>query len=334
MEGKNMKQFKKWTDIVAIHNIVKYSKSHPEILQNNPIVQYKSKIKLDGTNAAVGVVGSEVFYQSRERLITPTDDNMGFAAWASKLETFWQEVAQNFGRDLLIYGEWSGPGIQKNVAISKIPKKIFTIFAIRPLEDLDELIVEPSDIKSILFSSLQEDLWVLDWDDCTLTVDFSNTSKLDLEPINKRILEIEQCDPFVKQFFNIEGVGEGLVFYPVSHPGLTNFTNLGWKAKGTEHKTVKQASAAQVLPEKAQNITEFVQLVCTQARLEQGVVKTNSGILEFDKKNLGTFIKWVSDDVLKECKDELAASSLEWKQVCGEISKFARNWFLEQEKKI
>ena len=329
-----MSNFKKWSDIKAIHNVIKYAKSYPEILQNNPIVQYKSKIKLDGTNAAIGVVGSQVYYQSRERLISPSDDNMGVANWASKLENFWLEVAQKFGRDLLIFGEWSGPGIQKNVAISKIPKKIFTVFAIRPLEDLDELIVEPEDLKSILLSSLQEDLWVLDWDPCSLTVDFSNTAGLDLQSINQRILEIEQCDPFVKQFFNIEGIGEGLVFYPVSHPGLTNFTNLVWKAKGTEHKTVKQAAAAQVLPEKAQNITDFVQLVCAPARLEQGVMKTNSGILEFDKKNLGSFIKWVSDDVLKECKDELAASNLEWKQVSGEVSKFARNWFLEQEKKI
>lgn len=328
-------KFNKWSDIVAIHNIVKYAKAHPEILQNNHVVEYKSKIKLDGTNAAVVVSNGNVFYQSRERFITPADDNMGFATWASKLENFWLEVAEKFGNDLVIYGEWAGPGIQKNVAVTKLPTKIFAVFAIRSLEeDIDTMIVEPSNIKELLFSSLQEGLWVLDWDPFSFTVDFSNLENLDLEPINQRVLDVEKCDPFVKQFFNIEGIGEGLVFYPVSHPGFTNFTNLAWKAKGTEHKTVKQTAPAQLLPEKAQNITEFVDLVCTVARLEQGVTKTNNGILEFSKKNLGPFIKWVCDDVLKECKDELAASNLEFKQVSGELSKFARNWFLEQEKKI
>ena len=40
--------------------------------------------KIDGTNAAIGINGEEIWAQSRKRLITPEDDNFGFAAWVQK----------------------------------------------------------------------------------------------------------------------------------------------------------------------------------------------------------------------------------------------------------
>lgn len=66
--------------------------------------------KIDGTNACVVIYNGEVKAQSRKRMITPDDDNMGFAKW----------VYDNAGAlmDTLgygyHYGEWFGPGIQKN----------------------------------------------------------------------------------------------------------------------------------------------------------------------------------------------------------------------------
>ncbi len=49
-----------------------------------------------------------------------------------------------------------------------------------------------------------------------------------------------------------------------------------------------------------------------------------------EKKNIAAFIKWVTTDVEKEGKDELAASGLTWKQVSPLISQKAREWFLAQ----
>lgn len=66
--------------------------------------------KLDGTNACIVIYNGEVRAQSRKRLITPDDDNYGFARW----------VYDNAGvlTDTLgygyHYGEWFGEGIQKN----------------------------------------------------------------------------------------------------------------------------------------------------------------------------------------------------------------------------
>lgn len=66
--------------------------------------------KIDGTNACIVINDGEVVaVQSRKRFITTDDDNFGFAQW----------VSDNSG-DLLSlgngyhYGEWAGPGIQKN----------------------------------------------------------------------------------------------------------------------------------------------------------------------------------------------------------------------------
>ena len=51
-----------------------------------PTVTFHGSVKLHGTNAAVcrplrGTV-DDIFYQSRERIITPESDNAGFAMWA------------------------------------------------------------------------------------------------------------------------------------------------------------------------------------------------------------------------------------------------------------
>lgn len=66
--------------------------------------------KIDGTNACLVITDGEVKAQSRKRMITPDDDNYGFARWAydnagALLDTL------GYGYH---YGEWYGEGIQKN----------------------------------------------------------------------------------------------------------------------------------------------------------------------------------------------------------------------------
>lgn len=66
--------------------------------------------KIDGTNAQVIVAeDGSVLAASRTKLITPSDDNMGFARW---VEEHKDELAKalGFGRH---FGEWWGAGIQR-----------------------------------------------------------------------------------------------------------------------------------------------------------------------------------------------------------------------------
>lgn len=87
--------------------------------------------KIDGTNACLIVMNGElVGCQSRNRLIAPGDDNMGFAHWAYSNH---EEIAK-LG-DGYHYGEWAGPGIQKNPHM--LTEKTFFLFnTFRPQESL------------------------------------------------------------------------------------------------------------------------------------------------------------------------------------------------------
>lgn len=99
--------------------------------------------KIDGTNAAVGILPMTdfshspdaqpvapgdgqvyaVYAQSRKRVISPAKDNHGFAMWV------WHN-SESLVRDLgvgLHFGEWWGSGIQRGYGMEKGQKK-FSLF--------------------------------------------------------------------------------------------------------------------------------------------------------------------------------------------------------------
>ncbi len=91
--------------------------------------------KMDGTNACINIHdGQIVSVQSRKRLITPEDDNYGFAGWVERnAEAL---VTLGNGRH---YGEWAGLGIQKNPhQLSE--KKLFLFNTYRPIETLPDCV--------------------------------------------------------------------------------------------------------------------------------------------------------------------------------------------------
>ena len=67
--------------------------------------------KIDGTNAQIIVqADGAVQAASRSRLVTPEDDNYGFAKWVKANE---DELRQGLGEGRH-FGEWWGSGIQRN----------------------------------------------------------------------------------------------------------------------------------------------------------------------------------------------------------------------------
>lgn len=359
--------FHAWPEIESFHNIRKFVRADPtewwrskELLSGTSTVTYRCKVKLHGTNAAVqmfpdyavgsgGLPDKPIICQSRENIITPEKDNAGFARWAT--EAFKERQKTYGGVPIVIYGEWVGPGIQKNVAVSQIQKKCFVVFAARPHLPAympDQLIVEPDEL-ALLVAGVP-DTYVLPWYSrpCHHGCDTHVAAKVDVDwkqsdeeltktiaPINDWVMEIEQNDPWVKATFGVDGTGEGLVFYPVSehHLGFENFQNMTFKAKGEKHKNIKTASPAQVIPEMVASIDAFVDLVLTQSRLEQGANATAKGAFTYDLRQTGKFVSWILTDVQKETQDELEASNLDWKQVQKPLSDKARSWYLTQAKK-
>jgi hypothetical protein len=78
--------------------------------------------KLDGTNACVIVPEDDgpLLAQSRTRLITPEDDNFGFAAWVRDNAEALRQLGP--GRH---FGEWWGQGIQRKYGLQE---KRFSLF--------------------------------------------------------------------------------------------------------------------------------------------------------------------------------------------------------------
>lgn len=78
--------------------------------------------KLDGTNAQVCVLDDgRVLAGSRNRWITPQDDNCGFARWVAEHE---EELHTGLGIGTH-YGEWWGSGIQRRYGLQE---KRFSLF--------------------------------------------------------------------------------------------------------------------------------------------------------------------------------------------------------------
>ena len=91
--------------------------------------------KMDGTNGCIVIKDNKIVaIQSRNRFIKLGDDNYGFALWVSENE----ECLLNLGEGHH-YGEWVGPGIQKNP--HNLDKKTFFLFnTFRPVETLPECV--------------------------------------------------------------------------------------------------------------------------------------------------------------------------------------------------
>ena len=316
--------FQHFPHIEQFHNVVKSVGLYPEILPKGDLV-FGMKNKLHGTNAAIQVRfdgpfstkqrNFEVLAQSRSRIISPGDDNMGFATWMDQarhetdgwkwpgLEAIYSlsytEKELRGTKDyppVTIFGEWCGKGIMKGVAISEIDTKVFCIFAVVIGDHKDEnawVMVEPSQIERLV--PIHPQIKVIPFmnfvyendqggrmESDFLSIEFTNPLDKVVDLMNALVADIERCDPFVKDQFGVEGTGEGIVFHPMidGTPFIQRdyYSNLIFKAKGEKHKVTKQRNAVQIDPEVMASITEFVQASVTEARLEQAAREVGRGV--------------------------------------------------------
>jgi len=334
--------FIKWTDIENFHNVRKAAVKYYSI--SEPIT-YRGKIKLHGTNAGIIIKpNGDIFAQSRSGIIGTGNDNAGFAQYIENTKDYWSTLATT--EQITIFCEWFGKGIQKGVAASQIVSKHVAIFSIQ-IGEYDEdgnadMIIEPSEIeKYIAVDSKPDNVHILPWYGEKIIIDYTDTTSLEVivEKLNKEVETVEACDPWIKDVFGISGTGEGLVYYPISFSknGVINRWHLSrylMKCKGEKHKVQKDRKAVILDPEIVASSNAFVEKFVTESRLEQGATEVNRGVLDFDTKLIGPFLKWFNGDVNKECTDELEASGLEWKQVAKGVSTAARNWYIEKSKEL
>ena len=103
--------------------------------------------KIDGTNAAVVVTDDlEVFAQSRTRIITPGDDNFGFASWVSIHAA---DLAKLLGPGVH-FGEWWGSGIQRGYGLPRGERR-FSLFNTNRWTDADLSAIEALEVVPVLY---------------------------------------------------------------------------------------------------------------------------------------------------------------------------------------
>lgn len=317
--------FIKFPHVEGFHNLVK---NREYLIRNyGNVITYRGRIKLHGTNAGIRInADGTVFAQSRSAIITIENDNAGFAKWVDANKAFFASNSET--SDIIIYGEWAGPGIQKNTAVNMIEKRMFFPFACYVIDD--DFIDMDMDMVGQAITS-HPDVHLIPWETDLITIDFNDVDNLMsvTNQLNAMIENIEREDPFIKRAFGESGIGEGLVFVPIQGPGWNGlclretYSNLTFKAKGEKHRVSKQKNAVQIDPEVAKNIEEFVQMVVTNQRLEQGLEVVG----EATAKNIGPFLKWMGNDIQREAEDELAISNLVWKDVAKAVNTAALAWF-------
>ncbi|KAJ7227168.1 hypothetical protein GGX14DRAFT_299985, partial [Mycena pura] len=294
-------------------------------------------VKLHGTNATI------VFYdgnktdpqiQSRSWIIESTKkDNCGTLALLSKapLDTLVDQILAVRKRgpefkEIYICGEIAGKGVQKGVAICAM-ERFFAIFNIR----IDGHWVDMRQYKSCslpehhLYNLAQYKTFEVD-------IDFRTPTTMVHELMEKYTAEVYQTCPFGAAFTDaagkpVIGRGEGIVWTMVRSPyldesderGFNDTTLCNFKTKGEAFNTTAYAPKTQknLDPAVAGFAAQFADFALGERRYEQGIEylegeQARQGLQRngYDAKLTGAFIKWVSEDAIKEERNEMVRLGL------------------------
>lgn len=340
---------KKFTHIEAFHAVVKYARyvngspTVPADEQLHAPVVFRGTVKLHGSNAGVACLPEGLVAQSRTRSLAIGDDNYGFAAFVARPEVaaairsieadIRAETGQPPDTRLTLFGEWCGPGLQKGVALNRLPDKQLVLFAVavgeadeaRYLDAVPRLGDRFAAVS--IFSILDGPVW-------EETVDFmrDETVAAFVDKASALTEQVEARCPWGAKF-GVEGVGEGIVWTPIG-PQFGR-TDLYFKTKGEKHRnTGGKGVKIPIDPQVLAGVAKFVEYAVTDNRLEQGLEVLGEMGKAVEMKSMGDYLRWVGNDVKRECAAELEASGLEWKRVAKAVNAKARAFFIAEARRI
>lgn len=303
-----------------------------------PTVVFKGTVKLHGTNAGIhyDFVTNEITPQKRTSYLTEDFGHFGFTEYIRAFQDFYKyscrKVCEKAGiTEVVVFGEWVGEGIQKNVAISELSKRFVVFEAFSPEKGC---YLDPCDLDEFRDHS-NKCYNIRDYKQYEVTVDL-NHPELAIKEINNIIDEVEKCCPVAKAMLEAECpekcvdrdvfLGEGVVFSN-RHPFNSSF-----KSKGEKHSAHGGSKRPSVDPIKAANIKDFVKQVVTEDRLEQcwGVIEQEYGEGNMTTKQIGELMGWIFKDIISEEGDALAHNNLCKKDIGSEVANTARPWFINK----
>ena len=360
--------FKKFCSINKFSSAIKnlnyfYSKGMVEF-EGEKEVTFLGKPKLHGTNAGVILTpDGEVIPQKRGSTITGDNTHFGFSDFvAEHFSRFNADMFANLAKNIkeklddnrldqgvqkiIIYGEWAGQDIQKTDVVSTLEKRFYVfsalinddVFVYCPslLRDIIRLSGNSTMIPYHMGSRGNQSPFVIIPYYCS-TVFYLDPLKEkenqdSIDHVNKLVDAMEECDPFIKDYFNAHGPGEGYVFYPVvvNEVPYTDYMSMVFKAK-TESHTSKTQKGVKAKVSVAPEVYSFVEEHLHQGRLEQSWTEMwGENEDQADMTKLGNFIKWCLEDIKKECTEELEASGIEQKYLNKVVANTAKNWYINK----
>lgn len=278
-----------------------------------PMITFKGTVKLHGTNASVVRYKDRIEFQSRERVLTPENDNSNFATEMSKknLDFLFENI--KFENYVAVFGEWVGAGITKKVAVAQLPK-MFVIFAMK----IDDVWVETLD----RFDNSQSIYDINQFETYQIVIDFNRPEDM-LDVMSDITLKVENECP-VGKHFNVSGPGEGVVW-------VGNYDIIyRFKVKGDKHKVTKEKKIVSIDVEEMKNVDEFITNTVTENRLMQGITYLKENIAPvLNQTHTTEFIRWMIRDILKEESDTIAKNNLDVKKINFKIGVTSKNWFFK-----
>lgn len=296
-----------------------------------PKLTFQGTIKLHGTHADI-VYNSEteqIYSQSRNRILTLDSDNCDFALYINKninqIKLLFQPLIKHYPdqKIFVLHGEWCGGNIQKGVALQQLDK-MFVVYNIsvyknkekRTLYDyVNVTLIKNENIR--IFNIYMFPIY-------NIEIDFENPKLVQNKLIELTNLVENECP--VGKYFGVSGVGEGIVWTCSEKKYYSS--EFWFKCKGEKHSVTKVKKLVPIDTEKLNNIKEFIDNTVTIQRLEQALNYLTEMNLENDKNNIGTFVNWVVNDILKEETDTIIQNNFDKNKILKDIKSKCYKWYI------
>lgn len=310
--------------------IFNYIVTHPEKFPEN--IHLTGTVKIHGTNCSVCDDGTERWFQSRKQIITRETDR--FLCFAKERNSVFDEIFASIRKKhpdgtAVLYGEFFGQGIQKNVAVCQLPNA-YALFAAKIFfENKDSFWLPVDTLKS--FSHPESRIYtVYDFSTFDIDVDLKNWEKAK-DNMYALAQSVEDDCP-VGRALGATGRGEGIVWQHLateSEPYVIRLKTKGrmfeatdrynaGQMKGHEHKSQQPKKPQVDFRIMQEQIDIFLDAVLTDARIDQGLSENH---------DLAAFQKWLVADIMREERVTIAEKKFVPGPLVSAIRKRAENIF-------
>jgi hypothetical protein len=289
-------------------------------------LHFTGTVKLHGTHGdIVRFNDGHVNIQSRNRILSLDDDNIGFATFITErdkiINALFDKIILIHGdpeNHIMISGEFCGGNIQNKVILTKLPR-MFVIFGIC----IDDIHLDMELFRNV-FDETANIYNILQFPTYNVTMDFRNSSEAE-KIMTKYTNEVEKECP-VGKHFGFSGIGEGIVWIS---------KDCWFKTKGELLSHTKTTKIPKIInlsqEEKYKLIDQFVVNNVTESRLNQGIEYLHEFNIKISKENVNTFRKWIEDDITTEeisTIEQLELEKEEYTLLKKRINNSSIKWFL------